>query len=68
MLRLAAVTRTRHTADHGVDAVAIALGVFQALQNHYADAFTDSDAVGASLSNVLQWPRVESAVTREKHK
>ena len=44
-----AVARSGHAFDDRVDAIAIAFGVFEALQHHHADAFADGDAVGGRI-------------------
>ena len=41
-----AVARSGYALNHRIDAIAIALGVFHALQHHHADAFADGDTIG----------------------
>ena len=50
---VAAVAGAADTIDDGIDAVAVALSVGQALEHHGAHAFADGNAVGARV----EWPR-----------
>src|SRR5262249_57862834 len=47
--RLAAVARHAGAADHGVDPVAVALGVGEPLEHDDAGALADQDAVGVAI-------------------
>ena len=51
-----AVARSGHALDDCVDAIAIAFGIFEALQHHHADAFADGDAVGALIEGAATAP------------
>ena len=51
-----AVARSGYAFDHRIDAIAIPLGVFHALQHHHADAFADGYAVGRLIERAAAAP------------
>ena len=54
---VAAVAGCANPLHHGVDAVAVALGILQPLQDHHRQPFADGDAVGFHVEGAAASPR-----------